>query len=450
MVLNVHLERFEGPLALLLHLIRQEEMDIFDININQITHQYLEFIKAMKKLDLEMAGEFVAMAATLIHIKSKMLLPQYDPETGEPIQEDPRKELVQKLVEYQKFQQASKDLYQRPILGRDVFTRGYRTDIDSMEEGELILEEKPLFSMIKAYRFAMKNMKKTIHRVIGDLQSIAGRILEMKDQLIVGVRVPFTTLLQSSTHQHNQVLVTFLSLLELAKMGLVSLFQVDPTTEIHVEAKKTIDRDVISQTESYDNANAAEKADQIFAMAAGAVSLDEGKMNDSDEYDQQQELPLDPAVMVDSAHMPEMASDEEILAAERELNFIDIEEIKAEPTIEDVQVELPPPTSITEEILSDTVEANLDFEQQKISTPEAESFVGPEEVLPETAAEEDAVLSADIVEVQSEGPLLPSPEPITEQILSDVIEQNIEQKFEEQVENPIAEQSYGEEKETEV
>lgn len=330
--LNVHLERFEGPLALLLHLIRQEEMDIFDININQITHQYLEFIKAMKKLDLEMAGDFVAMAATLIHIKSKMLLPQYDPETGEPLQEDPRKELVQKLVEYQKFQQLSKELYQRPVLGRDVFTRGYRTDIESAEEGELILEEKPLFSMIKAYRFAMKNMKKTIHRVIGELQSIAARILEMKDQLVVGVRVPFTVLLETSVHKHNNVLVTFLSLLELAKMGLVSLFQADPMTEIHVEAKRVIDRDVISQAENYENTNAEGRADAIFAMAeaelpqTGSVSLDEGVM----DYEQQ-EMPLDPVFLKSSDQVIEAASDEEILAAEKELNFVDIEETHQQP-----------------------------------------------------------------------------------------------------------------------
>lgn len=345
MILNVHLDRFEGPLALLLHLIRQEEMDIFDININQITHQYLEYIKAMKKLDLEMAGDFVAMAATLIHIKSKMLLPQYDPETGEPLEEDPRKELVQKLVEYQKFQRLSKELYQRPILGRDVFTRGYRTDIESTEEGELILEEKPLFSMIKAYRFAMKNMKKTIHRVIGELQSIAARILEMKDQLVVGVRVPFTVLLESSAHKHNNVLVTFLSLLELAKMGLVSLFQADPMTEIHVEAKKTIDRDVISQAEDYENTNAEGRADALFAQAAasieeenrqmGQVSLDEGTMNDDQDYDQQ-ELPLNPSILVSSDHIIESATDEEILAAERELNFVDIVETHAplEPVAE--------------------------------------------------------------------------------------------------------------------
>src|SRR5262245_45625515 len=146
MSIHVHLERFEGPLGLLLHLIREQEMDIFNININEITRQYLEYIKNMRRLDLEVAGEFIAMAATLIHIKSRMLLPQYTEDGEEVVSEDPRKELVQKLLEYKKIKELSGDLYKMPLLGRDVFPRGERADIESLEEGELVLEEKPLFS----------------------------------------------------------------------------------------------------------------------------------------------------------------------------------------------------------------------------------------------------------------------------------------------------------------
>ena len=107
MSIRVQLQQFEGPLDLLLYLIRKEEMDIFNINVVEITKQYLDYIKLMKEFDLEVAGEFVAMASTLIHIKSKMLLPQYD-ENGEVVEsEDPRKELVQKLLEYEKFKEAA-------------------------------------------------------------------------------------------------------------------------------------------------------------------------------------------------------------------------------------------------------------------------------------------------------------------------------------------------------
>src|SRR5262245_29962991 len=158
MSIHVQLERFEGPLGLLLHLIREQEMDIFNINIHQITRQYLEYIKTMRRLDLEVAGEFVAMAATLIHIKSRMLLPTYN-EEGEEVQEDPRKDLVQKLLEYEKIKELSQQLYKLPLLGRDVFKRGERAEIESLEEGELILDENPLYALIAAYRAAIKNMK---------------------------------------------------------------------------------------------------------------------------------------------------------------------------------------------------------------------------------------------------------------------------------------------------
>src|SRR5689334_2246415 len=155
-------------------------MDIFNINIHQITRQYLEYIKTMRRLDLEVAGEFVAMAATLIHIKSKMLLPQYNEEGEEIEKEDPRKELVQKLLEYQKFQEASQRLYERPLLGRDVWLRGSRLDLSQKaSEEEILIEENALFALIASYRSAIRNMKKTVHRVGSALQSIAARVLEI-------------------------------------------------------------------------------------------------------------------------------------------------------------------------------------------------------------------------------------------------------------------------------
>jgi len=102
------------------------------------------------------------MAATLLHIKSRMLLPNTTRRSGET-PEDPRKELVQRLVEYQKIQELSKQLYVRPLLGRDVYPRGTRENLQSLVEGEIVTEENPLFSLIAAYRYALKHMKKTIH-----------------------------------------------------------------------------------------------------------------------------------------------------------------------------------------------------------------------------------------------------------------------------------------------
>jgi len=305
--IHVQLERFEGPLGLLLHLIREQEMDIFNINIHQITTQYLEYIKSMRRLDLEVAGEFVAMAETLLHIKSRMLLPQYN-EEGEEVQEDPRKDLVQKLLEYQKFKELSAGLYKRAILGRDVFPRGEREAIESLAEGDVVVEDNPLFSLIVAYRSAIKNMKKTVHRVAGELQSIASRILEMKELLVVGQRKLFRDLITDREHPSRQVLVTFLSVLELAKMGFISVFQTEPLSDIYIEPKRGIDRDVVSQVENYDSVNADQAADAIMNQAQ--LSLDESALSAED--------PMGEAPIVQEQE-GDAATDDEIEAEERRL-----------------------------------------------------------------------------------------------------------------------------------
>ncbi len=182
--IRVQLQQFEGPLDLLLYLIRKEEMDIFNINIVEITKQYLDFIKLMKEFDLEIAGDFIAMASTLIQIKSKMLLPQYDENGGVVENIDPRKELVQKLLEYEKYKEASKALYDRPLLNRDVWARGIREKLDVTND-EIELEDNALFSLISSYRKAMKTLHKKIHKVNIKLQSIASRILEMSTQRLI-------------------------------------------------------------------------------------------------------------------------------------------------------------------------------------------------------------------------------------------------------------------------
>lgn len=269
-------------MGLLLHLIRKEEMDIFDININHITKQYMDYIKAMKQLDLEVAGEFVAMAATLIQIKSRMLLPTYN-EDGEIVEEeDPRKELVNKLLEYQKFKEAAEQLYERPLLGRDIWLRGKREQVDVEDDGDVIVEEdNALFALISCYRAVVKNMKKSVHRVGTELQSIAERVLEIRNSLVVGVRIRFSELMGATGSKRDQALVTFLSLLELAKMGFVSLFQADSYSEIHIESKKVIEGDAISRVEDYES-----HADEALQAQ---LSLDEGEMDGEDGEDSREE-----------------------------------------------------------------------------------------------------------------------------------------------------------------
>lgn len=330
----VHLQQFEGPLGLLLYLIRKEEMDIFDINVNEITHQYLEHIRMMKELDLEVAGDFVSMAATLIHIKSRMLLPQYD-EQGEVVEsiDDPRKELVQKLLEYQKYQEAAKNLYDRPLLGRDVYSRGIREDLHGDEVvGEIITEEEGLFSLIASYRRVMRKAQRAVHKVRPKVQSLASRILELKDHLIVGTRVVLRDLVGvgpgfgsgsdsvsvsvsgSSVLLRTRLLITFLSILELGRMGFVSVFQNEVYGEIHIDPKKPIERNVLERVQEFEAGDAEAIAKSIIDEAIEEkIDLHEAMTGGVEEGP-------GPGILVsDGELVANVATDEDILAAEREL-----------------------------------------------------------------------------------------------------------------------------------
>lgn len=316
---NVEIDRFSGPLGLLLHLIRQEEMDIFDINIHQITKQYLESIKQIKKLNLENAGEFIAMAATLIQIKSKMLLPQYN-EQGEIVeQEDPRKDLVRRLLEYQMYQDAAQKLYRMPLLNRDVWARGEVEKIEVPEAGIELQEGNALYALIAAYRHAVKNMKKAVHKVASALQSISDRIWDMRERLIVGQQTRLSELVeinpQNNPDRKGIVLITFLSLLEMAKIGLVKLFQSENFADIHVDTLKPIDRDIISNVENYE---AAKNVGAVTEISVDDVDLDEGEAQETTEPVAGEQMPLmaNPALEGDVLPTEEAATDEEILAEE--------------------------------------------------------------------------------------------------------------------------------------
>lgn len=316
MSIRVQLQQFEGPLDLLLYLIRKEEMDIFNINIVEITQQYLEYIKMMKEFDLELAGDFIAMASTLIHIKSKMLLPQYD-ENGEIVdQEDPRKELVQKLLEYEKFKEASKALYDRPLLNRDIWARGVKEKLEENPE-EIELEDNALFSLIGSYRKLINSLNKKIHKVSVKLQSISSRIMELKCYLIPGKTIRMVELLSGEISDHvqksRQALITFLSLLELGKLGFVSIYQTDVYGDIHIQTKKEIEDDVLSRVEEYGHINNEEKLGALFQPEMFEDFESEEDMTN------RVEIP-ETASFREVESFVDMASDEEILEAEKEIN----------------------------------------------------------------------------------------------------------------------------------
>lgn len=338
----VQLPHFEGPLALLLYLIRKEEMDIFNIEINGITRHYLEHIRMMKELDLDTAGEFVAMAATLIQIKAKMLVPQYN-EEGEVVEsEDPRKELVQKLLDYQLYQDAAKQLYARPLLKRDVWPRGIREDLRGDDPGDIVIEDEGLFGLIASYRRAMKKAERLIHRVRPKTQSIAGRVMQISHRFTIGARVLLRDLLNIGDEPYRvQLLITFLSMLEMGRLGFVSVFQNETYGDIHIELRKPIERNILERIQEFDSAdadlvansiisNAVNDADDIEALRAGAADGPQASFTDmmvqaiepeTIEVETFGDVAAGRASQLAAGSTPEVASDEDLLLAEKELGL---------------------------------------------------------------------------------------------------------------------------------
>ena len=224
-VYTVRTETFEGPLDLLLFLIRKNEVDIYNIPIAAITRQYLDYLEIMKELNLDIAGEFLVMASTLVQIKSRMLLPSPEPEEAEQEGEDPRAELVRRLLEYQRYRDAADQLVSREQLGREVFARKFIAP----EFAELIPDEAPpevdLFELIEAFRGLLAKVPEaTFHEVGAEGMTIADRINEILDLLRGKDAVPFERLFVAALTR-EYVIVTFLALLELCKLRIVKLLQ---------------------------------------------------------------------------------------------------------------------------------------------------------------------------------------------------------------------------------
>jgi len=220
---TVRLEMFEGPLDLLLHLIHKNELDIMDIPIALITGQYLEYLDLMKVLNLDIAGEYLLMASTLLHIKSKLLLPKTSEEEEES-EEDPRADLVRRLIEYQKYKRAAGALGQRPMLDRDVFVRSI--PVREGEAGEEGPVEVGLFQLLEAFRKMLERAKpEAYHEVILDRVTVEEKVQEILSLLQREKRSLAFHRLFPEEPSRRLIIVTFLAILELVKMKLVRIFQ---------------------------------------------------------------------------------------------------------------------------------------------------------------------------------------------------------------------------------
>ena len=215
---------FEGPMDLLIHLIKKNEVDIYDIPIALITRQYLEYLEWLKRMNIDFAGEFLLMAATLAHIKSRTLLPSH----GSDEDEDPRLEIARPLLEYLQMKQAAEELAQRQLLGEDTFARLETVPEDWADMGEETIHVG-LFELIDAFQKILENITPD-HRV--DLTteriSVKDRITEIVDVLEAKGSITFSELFGPESDK-GEVIVTFLAVLEMVKLCLIRVAQHVPS-----------------------------------------------------------------------------------------------------------------------------------------------------------------------------------------------------------------------------
>ena len=220
----VRLQNFEGPLDLLLHLIKKHEVNIYDIPIALITSQYLEYIDLMQELNLDVAGEFLVMAATLIHIKSRTLLPRPDPTQEDP-DEDPREALVRRLLEHQKFKAAAELLHERETLHSAQWTRADGPVLEIAGEAPEPEVEVDLFSLISAFRAVVERAKARPKVYLPAEQiPIEDRIEQLLSRLSETEACGFEDLFEDVQTRAGLV-VTFLALLEMIRLKLIRVFQ---------------------------------------------------------------------------------------------------------------------------------------------------------------------------------------------------------------------------------
>jgi segregation and condensation protein A len=230
----------------LLHLCQKHELDILEIPIAFVTSKYLEYLAVMQLMQLDLAAEYLVMAATLAHIKSKMLLPAPPPgqedEAGLEEEGDPRESLIRRLLEYQKYKLAGEQLAARGVAGRDVFLRG--ASAQTLAEGGAggqeasglpPLAEIPLFALVAAFQRVLDQSKiKLSHDVVADRISLTDRIGELADLLAKRRRVAFDDIFTGLATRFDLV-ITFLALLEMARLRMTRLFQTEPLGPLYIE-----------------------------------------------------------------------------------------------------------------------------------------------------------------------------------------------------------------------
>lgn len=233
---KVKLEVFEGPLDLLLYLIKRDEIDIYDISIERITRQYLEYLQAFKELKIDIAGEFVVMAANLIYLKSRSLLPlDQQPPEEDAEEDDPRWDLIRQLIEYKKFKEAAAQLHDRALEQERIFTRDGGSVVIS--DAPLPLHEVGIFQLIHAFQEVIKRVeaREDLQEIFGERFSVSDKIEKILERVGNGTPVRFSELFGEIVSR-LEIVVTFLALLELIRLNQVCALQRKMFDEIEIAA----------------------------------------------------------------------------------------------------------------------------------------------------------------------------------------------------------------------
>lgn len=305
---KIKLEVFEGPLDLLLHLIKEEELNIYDIPISRITAQYFEYLEMMKQFNMEIAGEFLVMAATLIYIKSRMLLPS--PPTAEEDElagVDPREELVRRLIEYRKYKEIASTLREKEMEQSHSFSRGTVMELN-LEDPDY-LQEISVFQLLAAFRKMLKDSGAgALYEVTLEDISVTERMNEIMELLETEPRVQFENLF-ANRRGRMELIGTFLAILELMKQQLIRVFQEGDLKTIWIQRIEETD-DLLDEEPSEDREPEAAPAPSAYAFREEDLPGDEDDILAEEEALHRAAPEPSAPIPAETAHQPHTTGDE--------------------------------------------------------------------------------------------------------------------------------------------
>ncbi|WP_437551841.1 segregation/condensation protein A [Sorangium sp. So ce367] len=437
----VTLPSFEGPLDLLLHLIQQHELDILDIPVSFVTEKYLEYLKIMRSLSIDLASEYLVMAATLTHIKSKMLLPSVpagqddDGMPGE--EEDPREELVRRLLEYQKYKVAAADLAERGTLGRDVFTRGMSES--EVPKGPAPFAQTAIFSLLDAFERVLKRTNVQIdHEVVFDRISITDRIVELTEKLSARRAMRFEDLLLDSVSKGGviprfEVVITFLAVLEMCKLRLIRVHQTDSLAPIHIQLA-VADGAPVADDGFEDVAPVAERIETAGSEEVGAPpSAAESEVAEAVEVGRSE--PPGPELVEPIEQARGELSESELAGAPsgapESLEPVEpAEQVEDDTSVAEAEPE-PAEASSSEPAWSELIEPVEQVEDVSVAEAEPEpaeaaEASSSEPAWPEPAEPVEQVEDVSVAEIEPEAAEASSSEPAWSELVEPVEERNVE------------------------